>query len=261
MSGPDAWPFKSPHHAWAVLISAVLIVVSVFAFRHYAGRERTFVAGNLTKLPIHLTRLIGRYEWIDSETVFYLRHKSPNGLLPIFCRTDRWPPAETNFLTPLFRTAGSEYNYSSVQRFLPKHSLLVMTVVTNSESVVYIANVTNETISLSPSPAGEVYETSDGDVFYVEKKVKKPKRFYTVRNAANEIVKTLEEDDYAVGFDYKKRFVFAIIKTNERGFEELKLTFYPLTAEPHESSTFEFPAGSDISDAELSHDGSKFVIS
>ena len=104
---------------------AIVMVISGLAFRYYNGRERTFVAGKLSRLPIEFTRLVGRYEWIDTNTIFFVRHHR-GGLAPSFSNVaSKRPPTETNFVSILFkestnRMGKSEYAFS--WKFLPRNS-------------------------------------------------------------------------------------------------------------------------------------------
>ena len=252
------------------LAAATVIVTSILAFSLYTNRNRTFVDGTLSKLSARLPGAgLGGYEWINTNTIFYLRQSSTGSLTPIYCHLNRWPQTETNFLAPLFLPAirlGHNANFWSAWKALPNNSSLIIRVLSGANRTVYIANLTNETYRpLNPQPIGEIFETPDGQIFHVESEQKKGSKYtYRIRTSENRPVKTFEEDAYGpgYGFDFKGRFVLIDTGHDDEGYPtKLELIFHSLTADPPETIHFDLPPKWRISNFALSSDGTKFAVS
>ena len=238
----------------------VVLVISILAFRYFSGRERTFVAGKLSRLPIEFTRLVGRYEWIDTNTIFFVRHHR-GGLAPSFSNVaSKRPPTETNFVSILFkestnRMGKSEYAFS--WKFLPRNSSLVVGAFSFETNTTYLVNLTNKTHrTLRPAPFGDLFESPSGEIFDVER----VKGEYLIRNSSNQLLKIVETTTrtypWNVGFDYRGRFVIADVQWEPT---KIKLLSYPIAEETPVISEYDF-LGCDSFEFELSADGTKLAV-
>ena len=238
-------------------ITTIAVVVALIqTFRFFSARDRTFVAGKLSRLPIEIIRLVGRYEWIDTNTIFFVHHHR-GGLAPCLSEiTNKRTSTETNFVSPLFKeSTNREYAFS--WKVLPKNSSLLVGASRFETNSNYLANLTNQTHrTLSPAPIGDIFESPSGEIFNVERR----KGEFLIRNSSNQLLKTIETtartDPWKVGFDYQGRFVIADFLWDPT---KIKLLSYSFAEETPVISEYDF-LSCDSFEFELSGDGTKLAV-